>query len=172
MLAGLGRRDHDRAIAFVRRFERIAFDLGLAAAGDWAAAEDVAPGACGPACPHASVHDPRRGTVRARPSAMTEHGAMTCAQVHDVAAELALGALTGRERAAALAHLGQCRPCREDVRRLMVAGGLLLELLPPARPPAGFETRVLERRTETLTADNPPRPRPRRAVRRTGPRLR
>jgi anti-sigma factor ChrR (cupin superfamily) len=70
---------------------------------------------------------------------------MRCAQLHDVDAELALGALTGRERAAALAHLEECRACREEVRQLMVTGGQLLELLPPADPPAGFETGVLER---------------------------
>jgi hypothetical protein len=70
---------------------------------------------------------------------------MTCAHVHDVAAELALGALTGRERAGAIAHLERCRVCREDVRQLMATGGQLLELLPPAAPPAGFETRVLQR---------------------------
>jgi hypothetical protein len=70
---------------------------------------------------------------------------MTCAHVHDVAAELALGALTGRERASAIAHLEKCRACREDVRQLMATGGQLLELLPTAAPPAGFETRVLQR---------------------------
>ena len=47
---------------------------------------------------------------------------MTCAHVHDVAAELALGALTGRERASAIGHLEQCRACREDVRQLIAAG--------------------------------------------------
>ena len=70
---------------------------------------------------------------------------MTCAELHDVAAELALGALTGRERAAAIAHLETCSACREGVRQLTAAGGRLLELLPPAVPPVGFEVRVLER---------------------------
>jgi putative zinc finger protein len=70
---------------------------------------------------------------------------MTCAELRDVEAELALGALTGRERAAALAHLAECRACREGVRQLMAAGGQLLELLPPVDPPDGFETRVLSR---------------------------
>jgi len=70
---------------------------------------------------------------------------MTCAELHDVAAELALGALTGRERAAAIAHLETCWACREGVRQLTAAGGRLLELLPPAEPPIGFEIRVLER---------------------------
>jgi hypothetical protein len=63
----------------------------------------------------------------------------------DVAAELALGVLTGRERALAVAHLNECDDCREDVRQLMETGEQLLELLPPAEPPAGFESRVLER---------------------------
>ena len=70
---------------------------------------------------------------------------MACAQVRDVVAELALDALTGRERGSALAHLEGCRACREDVRQLMAVGGQLLELLPPAEPPPGFEARVLER---------------------------
>ena len=155
----------------MRRFERIVPGLALAAAGNRAAA-DVAPRPFRPARPHAPLPDSRRGTARARPSAMTEPGAMTCAHLHDVAAELALGALTGRERAAALAHLDQCRTCREDVHRLMTVGGWVLELIPPARPPTGFETRVLHRLAEGLAADNPFRPRPRRAECRPRPRLR
>lgn len=75
---------------------------------------------------------------------MSEHE-MTCAQLSGVAAELALGVLTGRERAMALAHLDHCEACREEVRQLMVTGEQLIELLPPAEPPAGFETRVLDR---------------------------
>jgi hypothetical protein len=76
---------------------------------------------------------------------MSERNDMTCAELADVAAELALGVLTGRERALAVAHLEKCDACREDVRQLMATGERLLELLPPAEPPAGFETRVLER---------------------------
>jgi hypothetical protein len=76
---------------------------------------------------------------------MSELNDMTCAELADVAAELALGVLTGRERAMAIAHLDKCDDCREDVRQLMATGEQLLELLPPAEPPAGFETRVLER---------------------------
>jgi anti-sigma-K factor RskA len=70
---------------------------------------------------------------------------MSCDEFAGVAAELALGVLTGRERAAALAHLGGCEPCREQVRELAMAGDELLALLPAAEPPAGFESRVLER---------------------------
>jgi hypothetical protein len=144
----LGRRDRDRATT-LRRLRPILFPAAVAAAGRRIAAGDVARPAFRQARPHASLPDPSGGMVRARPSAMSEHGAMTCTQLHDVVAELALGALAGRERAAALAHLYQCRDCREEVHRLMVVGGLLLELIPPARPPAGFAVRVLDR----LSAD-------------------
>jgi anti-sigma-K factor RskA len=70
---------------------------------------------------------------------------MRCDEFAEVAAELALGVLTGRERARALAHLDSCETCREQVRELSMAGDELLALLPPAEPPAGFESRVLDR---------------------------
>ncbi len=76
---------------------------------------------------------------------MSELNEMGCADFADVAAELALGALTGRERAEALAHLDRCAACQEHVRQLTVTGQELLRLLPPEEPPPGFETRVLER---------------------------
>jgi hypothetical protein len=94
-----------------------------------------------------------------------------------VAAELALGVLTGRDRADAIAHLDKCDGCREDVRQLMATGEQLLELLPTAEPPAGFETRVLERiglpvpAREATTADTYPQLLSRRenTARRRGP---
>jgi hypothetical protein len=70
---------------------------------------------------------------------------MSCDEFAGVAAELALGVLTGRERGRALAHLDGCEPCREQVRELTMAQDELLALLPSAEPPAGFESRVLER---------------------------
>lgn len=70
---------------------------------------------------------------------------MNCAELADVAAELALGVLTGRERAAALAHLDRCDGCRAHVGHLTMTGEQLLGLLPAAEPPPGFETRVLAR---------------------------
>jgi anti-sigma-K factor RskA len=76
---------------------------------------------------------------------MSELNEMSCREFSDVAAELALGVLTGRERAAALAHLDQCDACRENVRQLTMTGEGLLELLPTREPPAGFESRVMER---------------------------
>ena len=76
---------------------------------------------------------------------MTELNDMGCARFADVAAELALGVLTGRERAEALAHLDHCEDCREHVRQLTMTGEELLGLLPSSEPPPGFETRVMER---------------------------
>jgi len=76
---------------------------------------------------------------------MTELNDMGCAAFADVAAELALGVLTGRERAEALAHLDHCDECREHVRQLTMTGEELLGLLPSSEPPPGFETRVMER---------------------------
>jgi hypothetical protein len=70
---------------------------------------------------------------------------MSCDGFADVAAELALGVLTGRERAQALMHLEQCDACRESVRQLTMTGEELVGLLPAIEPPAGFETRVMER---------------------------
>jgi hypothetical protein len=76
---------------------------------------------------------------------MSDLNEMSCAGFGDVAAELALGVLTGRERAEALAHLDHCEACREHVRQLTMTGEGLLGLLPSREPPAGFETRVMER---------------------------
>jgi Putative zinc-finger len=76
---------------------------------------------------------------------MSELNEMGCAEFADAAAELALGVLTGRERARALAHLDWCEACRENVRQLTVTGEELVGLLPALEPPAGFETRVMER---------------------------
>jgi anti-sigma-K factor RskA len=77
--------------------------------------------------------------------AMSEVNGMNCAEFGDVAAELALGVLTGRERADALAHLDHCDACREHVQQLTATGEELLSLLPSSEPPPGFETRVMER---------------------------
>jgi hypothetical protein len=76
---------------------------------------------------------------------MSELNEMGCEEFADVAAELALGVLTGRERAEALAHLDGCDACRATVRQLTLTGEELLGLLPASEPPPGFETRVMAR---------------------------
>jgi hypothetical protein len=93
---------------------------------------------------------------------MSELNSMSCAEFHDSAAELALGVLTGRERAEALAHLDHCEACREHVRQLTMTGEQMLGLLPTAEPPAGFETRVMDRLGLSAPAPQPLRHRRRR----------
>ena len=89
---------------------------------------------------------------------MSELNEMGCQEFSDVAAELALGVLTGRERAQALAHLDHCASCREEVGQLTATGEGLLGLLPSVEPPAGFETRVMDRLGLTAPAPSPAPP--------------
>lgn len=68
---------------------------------------------------------------------------MECAAVEERAAELALGVLSGSERAAVLEHLASCAQCRAMVSELAEVADLLPELAPEVEPPSGFEDRVL-----------------------------
>jgi anti-sigma-K factor RskA len=77
---------------------------------------------------------------------------MSCGELADAAAEFALGALTGRERARAVAHLESCDACQEKVHRLAVTSDDLLGLLPDREPPPGFWMRVLARAGLASTA--------------------
>jgi anti-sigma-K factor RskA len=87
---------------------------------------------------------------------MSELNEMSCEEFEEVAAELALGVLTGRERAAALEHLDRCEACRTSVRQLSMTGEELLGLLPAIEPPPGFETGVLDRLGIAATAPATP----------------
>jgi hypothetical protein len=84
-----------------------------------------------------------------------------CADVEELLPELALGILGGRERAAALDHVGTCAACSAELEELSQAADSLLQVAPEAEPPPGFEVRVLER----LGVPRPHRPRPPRARR-------
>ena len=90
---------------------------------------------------------------------MSELTDMSCEEFAQVAAELALGVLTGRERARAIAHLDRCDTCREHVRQLSLTGEEMLGLLPSGEPPAGFETRVMGRLGHTTAVQRPERTR-------------
>ena len=68
-----------------------------------------------------------------------------CAAIDPDLAELALGALTGKDRVDALAHLEECARCSAEVDELAAAADELLHLAPAAEPPVGFEARVFER---------------------------
>lgn len=58
-------------------------------------------------------------------------------------ADLALGLLTGEDRAAALAHLADCASCRVEVEQLADVADRLLLLSPQSETPPGFESAVL-----------------------------
>lgn len=74
---------------------------------------------------------------------------MGCPELAALDAEVALGTADARARAAALAHAERCPTCRRRLAALADVTAGLVELAPPAQPPAGFETRVLARvRTE------------------------
>jgi hypothetical protein len=68
-----------------------------------------------------------------------------CAEVRNLLPELALGTLTGEDRAGALGHLASCLDCRRELRALSEVADELLLLSPSAEPPVGFESRVMER---------------------------
>ncbi len=76
-----------------------------------------------------------------------------CELFESMAAELALGSLSGAERSRALAHLEGCDECRRAMDELSAAADALLLAAPEADPPAGFEVRWLGRiRQDSATA--------------------
>jgi predicted anti-sigma-YlaC factor YlaD len=73
---------------------------------------------------------------------------LTCAQVRELAPELALGILGGAERAEVVLHLETCARCQAHVAELTEAADMLPQLAPEAEPPTGFETRTMRRLDE------------------------
>jgi RNA polymerase sigma factor (sigma-70 family) len=65
LLAGLGSRDPEAALALVRRFQHRVFGLTLSILRDRGAAEEAAQETFVRAWRHAAAYDPRRGTVAA-----------------------------------------------------------------------------------------------------------
>jgi len=63
----------------------------------------------------------------------------------DNLAELALGILTGRERAATLAHVDGCPRCAEELEQLSHAADAVVTVAPEIEPTMGFEVRLFER---------------------------
>jgi hypothetical protein len=80
---------------------------------------------------------------------------LRCSQLRDMAPEVALGLVTGEERALALAHLEGCAACRAEVASLAGVADELLLIGPEAPPPEGFDRRVLARLTEVRAAEAP-----------------
>lgn len=69
----------------------------------------------------------------------------SCAQMDDLAAELAAGIVPAEMRNVAEAHVAGCARCRALVAELTTAVDQLLLLAPGDEPGPGFDARVLER---------------------------
>lgn len=87
-------------------------------------------------------------------------GTLTCAEVHEIAPELAVGAVGGEERGRVLTHIHGCAPCRVLVEDLATVADGLLSLAPGREPPIGFESRVLAALGEQVVEDPVPVPAP------------
>jgi anti-sigma factor RsiW len=72
---------------------------------------------------------------------MRERG---CPQYADDLAELALGVLTGRDRARALSHVESCRRCADELEQLSRVADTVVQAAPEVEPPVGFEVRLFE----------------------------
>ena len=86
----------------------------------------------------------------------------TCAEVKEVVEELALGTISGPQRAQAIAHLDSCARCRDMVDGLTTIADSLLILGPEEPPPLGFEARVASAMNPAAINRAPGRPRWRR----------
>ena len=80
LLAGSGTGDA-AAVAFVRRFQPMVFDVAIAVVGDRALLGDIAQQAFERARRHAGVYDPHQGTVRARLIRIVHNVAVNTARV-------------------------------------------------------------------------------------------
>ncbi len=68
-----------------------------------------------------------------------------CPEYSDDLAELALGVLTGRDRARALSHVESCQRCADELEQLSRVADTVVQAAPEMDPPIGFEVRLLER---------------------------
>jgi hypothetical protein len=89
-----------------------------------------------------------------------------CEAYADNLAELALGILTGRERAATLAHVDGCPRCAEELEQLAHAADAVVQVAPELEPTMGFEVRLFSRMGLT---ESPPSARPASPARRVVP---
>jgi hypothetical protein len=73
---------------------------------------------------------------------MSQHA---CEAHQEALSELALGVLTGRDRARALVHVESCPRCAEELEQLSRAADAVVQAATEAEPPMGFEVRLFER---------------------------
>jgi hypothetical protein len=76
---------------------------------------------------------------------MIEEFRGSCSGHEDDVTGLALGILTGRDRAQALAHIEDCQWCNNELFSLAIVADRLLDLALWPEPPSGFEASLLER---------------------------
>ncbi len=76
---------------------------------------------------------------------MTSSHERTCPELEDELPLLAIGALTGRERAAVLRHVESCQSCAGELESYGASVDAMVMLLPEAEPPEGLADSVLER---------------------------
>ena len=69
--------------------------------------------------------------------------ALSCAEVRELAPELALSILSGAERAEVVLHVNACARCQAYVSELTEVADAIPQLVPEVEPRAGFEARVL-----------------------------
>jgi putative zinc finger protein len=82
---------------------------------------------------------------------------MRCEEVRELAADVALGIADGEQRAEVLRHISTCGECRRFVEELSEVTDELLMLAPVQEPPAGFESRVVERLVSRAPRHRPAR---------------
>jgi hypothetical protein len=68
-----------------------------------------------------------------------------CEEYGEELAELALGVLTGRDRARVLSHVESCPRCAEELEILSRTADSVVRAAPDMEPPLGFEVRLFER---------------------------
>ena len=96
---------------------------------------------------------------------MTDHvRERGCEEYGDELAELALGVLTGRDRARVLSHVESCTRCAEELEILSRTADSVVQAAPEMEPPLGFEVRLFERMGLTGVAPRRRRLRPSRWV--------
>ena len=87
---------------------------------------------------------------------MSTPSVLGCDEMEELAPELALGTLTGAERAEAVAHLASCPDCQRRVAELAQIVDSLLVLAPEDDPSPDLEARVLARTVGAQPADRVP----------------
>src|ERR1700734_4093975 len=159
LLAGLGAGDADLAVAFVRRFQRIVFGVAVAVTGDPGTAEDIAQHAFERAWRHASVYDPRRGSVRTWATTITHNLAIDVVRVRSALPmdpddlPVLLAAMTDSPERVAVAN-DSAEGLRRELARLPSPQARAVAMSgiygmtarqggdPPGHPPPAGETRV------------------------------